>query len=72
MRKFFPYLPKSALARWFDKRLPLPHFLYNRFIVFPVLRNLNYFDTFGGILTIIAFDRYCISYALCIRCLFSF
>ncbi|OPB32085.1 ubiquinol-cytochrome c reductase cytochrome b subunit [Bartonella sp. AR 15-3] len=49
MRKFFTYLPKSTLALWFDKRLPLPYFLYNTFIIIPILRNLNYFDTFGGI-----------------------
>ncbi|AQX27592.1 ubiquinol-cytochrome c reductase cytochrome b subunit [Bartonella sp. JB63] len=52
MRKFFPYLPKRDLARWLDKHLPLLRFLYNTFIAFPVSRNLSYFYTFGGILTI--------------------
>ncbi|WP_074381328.1 cytochrome b [Bartonella doshiae] len=52
MRKFSPYSPKSVIARWLDKRLPLPRLFYNAFVIFPVPRNLNYFYTFGGILTI--------------------
>ncbi|MBX4335108.1 cytochrome b [Bartonella raoultii] len=57
MRKFPPYLPKSALARWFDKRLPLPRIFYNAFVIFPVPRNLNYFYTFGGILTLMLLSQ---------------
>ncbi len=26
MTRFSPYCPKNALARWFDKRFPLPRF----------------------------------------------
>ncbi|WP_455479038.1 hypothetical protein V4B17_04665 [Bartonella sp. B23] len=51
MAKFFPYFSNSALVRWFDKSLPLSRFFYNAFAVFPVLRNLNYFYIFDGILT---------------------
>ncbi|WP_019221411.1 cytochrome b [Bartonella senegalensis] len=57
MTRFPPYFPKSALARWFDKRLPLPRFFYNAFVVFPVPRNLNYFYTFGGILTVMLLSQ---------------
>ncbi|MCZ2158381.1 cytochrome bc complex cytochrome b subunit [Bartonella sp. 220] len=57
MTKFSPYIPKSAVARWFDKRLPLPRFFYNAFVIFPVPRNLNYFYTFGGILTVMLLSQ---------------
>ncbi len=57
MIRFPPYCPKSALARWFDKRFPLPRFFYNAFVSFSVPRNLNYFYTFGGILTIMLLSQ---------------
>ena len=46
------YVPKSGLAKWFDSRLPLPRLVYDSFVSYPVPRNLNYFWTFGGILSI--------------------
>jgi ubiquinol-cytochrome c reductase cytochrome b/c1 subunit len=45
------YEPKSAAAKWWDERLPLPRLMYDQFIEFPTPRNLNYMWTFGGILT---------------------
>jgi ubiquinol-cytochrome c reductase cytochrome b/c1 subunit len=45
------YVPKSALARWFESRLPLLGFLHHSFVAFPNPRNLNYWWTFGGILS---------------------
>jgi ubiquinol-cytochrome c reductase cytochrome b/c1 subunit len=45
------YVPKSALAKWFESRLPLLGFLHSSFVVFPNPRNLNYWWTFGGILS---------------------
>ncbi|MGO9008221.1 MAG: cytochrome b [Beijerinckiaceae bacterium] len=45
------YVPKSALARWFESRLPIMGFLHASFVVFPNPRNLNYWWTFGGILS---------------------
>ncbi|WP_375673122.1 cytochrome bc complex cytochrome b subunit [Bartonella sp. TS82HLJMH] len=57
MTRFPPYCPKNALARWFDKRFPLPRFFYNTFVIFPVPRNLNYVYTFGGILTIMLLSQ---------------
>ncbi|EJF78713.1 Cytochrome b/c1 [Candidatus Bartonella washoeensis] len=57
MKGFPPYFPKSALGRWLDKRLPLPRFFYSVFVIFPVPRNLNYFYTFGGILTVMLLSQ---------------
>ena len=45
------YVPKSALARWFEQRLPIVGLIHGSFIVYPVPRNLNYFWTFGAILS---------------------
>lgn len=51
------YTPKSALGRWFDKRLPIMRFIYGFGVLFPVPRNLNYFYTFGGILTLMLLSQ---------------
>ncbi|WP_333795575.1 cytochrome b [Hyphomicrobium sp.] len=45
------YEPKSAFARWWDDRLPIARLMHGQFVDFPTPRNLNYFWTFGGILT---------------------
>jgi quinol-cytochrome oxidoreductase complex cytochrome b subunit len=45
------YVPKSALGRWFESRLPIMGLIHGSFVVYPVPRNLNYFWTFGGILS---------------------
>lgn len=45
------YQPKSALGRWFEARLPVGGLIHSSFIVYPVPRNLNYFWTFGAILS---------------------
>jgi ubiquinol-cytochrome c reductase cytochrome b/c1 subunit len=45
------YVRKSAIARWFESRLPLIGFLHRSFVAFPNPRNLNYWWTFGGILS---------------------
>jgi ubiquinol-cytochrome c reductase cytochrome b/c1 subunit len=44
------YVPKSALARWFESRLPIIGLVHSSFVAFPNPRNLNYWWTFGGIL----------------------
>jgi len=46
------YVPKSALGRWFESRLPIMGLIHSSFVVYPTPRNLNYFWTFGGILSI--------------------
>jgi ubiquinol-cytochrome c reductase cytochrome b subunit len=45
------YVPKSAIGRWFESRLPLFGLLHSSFIAYPVPRNLNYMWTFGAILS---------------------
>lgn len=45
-----PYVPSSALGRWFESRLPIGGLIHSSFVVFPVPRNLNYFWTFGAVL----------------------
>ena len=45
------YVPKSGLARWFESRLPIMGLIHSSFVTFPNPRNLNYWWTFGGILS---------------------
>ena len=45
------YVPKSALGRWFESRLPIMGLMYSSFVAYPTPRNLNYWWTFGGILS---------------------
>ncbi len=45
------YVPKSALARWFESRLPIMGLVHSSFVAYPVPRNLNYLWTFGAILS---------------------
>ncbi len=46
------YEPKSGFTRWLDSRLPLVRLMHDSFVDFPTPKNLNYWYTFGGILTI--------------------
>src|SRR6202023_1728384 len=45
------YVPKSRVAKWFESRLPVGGLIHSSFVVFPNPRNLNYWWTFGAILT---------------------
>ena len=45
------YEPKGAIGRWMDARLPIVR-MGADFMAMPTPRNLNYWWTFGGILTI--------------------
>ena len=45
------YVPKSAIGRWFESRLPVMGLMHSSFVSFPVPRNLNYMWTFGAILS---------------------
>jgi quinol-cytochrome oxidoreductase complex cytochrome b subunit len=45
------YVPKSGLSRWIDSRLPLPRLMHDTMLTYPTPRNLNFWYTFGGILT---------------------
>ncbi|MGH6876646.1 MAG: cytochrome b/b6, partial [Rhizomicrobium sp.] len=45
------YLPKTRFARWLDSRLPIMRFANDTMTTFPTPRNLNFWYSFGGILT---------------------
>jgi len=45
------YEPKSGFGRWLDQRLPIVRLVSDSFVTFPTPKNLNFWYTFGGILT---------------------
>jgi ubiquinol-cytochrome c reductase cytochrome b/c1 subunit len=45
------YQPQSAFMKWMERRLPIVSLAYSSFVAYPTPRNLNYWWTFGGILT---------------------
>jgi len=46
------YQPKSGFTRWLDTRLPIVRLGWDTFIDYPTPRNLNYWWTFGAILSL--------------------
>jgi ubiquinol-cytochrome c reductase cytochrome b/c1 subunit len=46
------YQPQNAFMKWLERRLPIASFVHSSFIAYPTPRNLNYWWTFGGILTL--------------------
>ena len=51
MASDYQYEPKNSLTKWLDSRLPLLRFTNEHVLQFPTPKNLNYFWTFGFILT---------------------
>src|SRR5689334_4562920 len=45
------YQPQNAFLKWFERRLPIVGLVHSSFVAYPTPRNLNYWWTFGGILT---------------------
>ena len=45
------YRPKNRVLQWLETRLPIFSLMHASFIDYPTPRNLNYWWTFGGILT---------------------
>jgi len=45
------YQPQSAFMKWMEARLPIAGLVYSSFVAYPTPRNLNYWWTFGGILS---------------------
>ncbi len=45
------YEPKTGFTKWLDARLPVVRMMHDSFVAYPTPRNLNYFWTFGAILT---------------------
>ena len=46
------YQPKSGFTRWLDTRLPILRLGHDSFVDYPTPRNLNYWYTFGAILSV--------------------
>ncbi|NWG23098.1 MAG: cytochrome b N-terminal domain-containing protein [Pseudorhodoplanes sp.] len=46
------YQPQHPFMKWMERRLPIAGLVYSSFIAYPTPRNLNYWWTFGGILTV--------------------
>ena len=51
MAGIIEYKPRSAFMRWLEARLPIGTLVYSSFVAYPTPRNLNYWWTFGGILS---------------------
>src|SRR6202048_4422939 len=47
------YQPPNAAIAWIERRLPIFGLIHSSFIAYPTPRNLNYWWTFGGILSFI-------------------
>ncbi len=45
------YQPTHPALQWLEKRLPIGGLIHSSFIAYPTPRNLNYWWTFGGILS---------------------
>ena len=45
------YQPNSGIERWLDARLPIIRLAHDSFVDFPTPKNLNYWWTFGAILS---------------------
>jgi ubiquinol-cytochrome c reductase cytochrome b/c1 subunit len=45
------YEPRSAFMKWLERRLPIGSLIHSSLVAYPTPRNLNYWWTFGGILT---------------------
>ncbi|MBL8546212.1 MAG: cytochrome b N-terminal domain-containing protein [Hyphomonadaceae bacterium] len=46
------YEPKSGITRWLDRRLPILRLTHDSFVAYPTPRNLNYWWTFGAMLSL--------------------
>ena len=46
------YKPATGIEKWLDERLPIVRLGWDSFVDFPTPRNLNYWYTFGGILSV--------------------
>jgi quinol-cytochrome oxidoreductase complex cytochrome b subunit len=46
------YVPKTGFEKWLDSRLPIVRLAYDSFVDYPTPKNLNYWWTFGGILSV--------------------
>ena len=45
------YKPSHPALQWFERRLPILSLMHSSFVAYPTPRNLNYWWTFGAILS---------------------
>ncbi len=45
------YQPQNGVMKWLEQRLPIGGLVHSSFVVYPTPRNLNYWWTFGAILS---------------------
>src|SRR4029079_14819311 len=45
------YQPQNAFLKWFEARLPIGSLVHSSFVAYPTPKNLNYWWTFGAILS---------------------
>src|SRR5215813_11713508 len=45
------YQPQNAFLKWFERRLPVLGLVHSSFVAYPTPKNLNYWWTFGAILS---------------------
>lgn len=45
------YQPQNPALQWLEKRLPIGGLIHSSFVAYPTPKNLNYWWTFGGILS---------------------
>ncbi|MBV9261808.1 MAG: cytochrome b N-terminal domain-containing protein [Pseudolabrys sp.] len=45
------YQPQNGFMKWLERRLPIAGLIHSSFVAYPTPRNLNYWWTFGGILS---------------------
>jgi ubiquinol-cytochrome c reductase cytochrome b/c1 subunit len=45
------YQPTNGFMKWLERRLPIGGLVHSSFVAYPTPRNLNYWWTFGGILS---------------------
>jgi ubiquinol-cytochrome c reductase cytochrome b/c1 subunit len=45
------FQPQNPVFQWIERRLPIMGLVHSSFVAYPTPRNLNYWWTFGGILT---------------------
>src|ERR1700730_3804902 len=46
------YQPTNPALRWIERRLPIMGLMHSSFVAYPTPRNLNYWWTFGAILSL--------------------
>src|SRR5579863_2135828 len=46
------YQPTNPVLKWIERRLPIFGLMHSSFVAYPTPRNLNYWWTFGAILSI--------------------